>query len=91
MTPDAATPLTEVVALPAGKKVNWVPNRKVWLGASVGTSATALGSVSVWVLHINGVEVPLDIGASFVILLTGLLAVALYFASAYWVTEPPTS
>ena len=89
MSEPADTP-TETVPLPAGADVNWVPNRKVWVGASAATIATAAASVTVWVLQSSGVEVPLGIEGSIGILFGGLMAVAVYFVQAYWITEPPT-
>lgn len=76
---------------PSEPPVSWVVNRKVWLGGSVATFATALTGITIWALQeFAGISIPADIGAHLLILFGGLLAVIVYFVQAYWVTEPTT-
>jgi len=86
----AETP-TEVVPLAGGQPVSWLVNRKVWLGASVATLATAATGVLMWALNsFAGIDIPAEIGAQIALLMGGLLATAAYFIQAYFVIEPPT-
>jgi putative flippase GtrA len=86
----SANPHTKVVPLANGQKVSWPPNRKVWGGASITALAGAATTVLVWVLKKFGIDVPIDVATAIAMLIGGLLATIVYFATAYWITEPPT-